>query len=545
MSSVRYFELAAYGLAALGGVVFLVSLRHRFGQRSLQKIPGPPNPSYFWGHWRHMYNPYAYSFHEGLYRTYGAVARVSGLLGDTQLVISDPKACNSIFFKDQVFEKTEGFLTLNKQAFGPALSAMPGAHHRKQRKLLVQAFGVNHLRRMTPTFYRLARQLRGNLESIVSDGPQEINMALWTGKLAIEIIGQAGLGYSFGALEGRHDEYCRALTEWMPTVSSFAVYRNFFPYVHKIFHPKVLKLVGRMLPWPKLNHIMDLSETLNAEARRIYETKVKLLELDDDATVKQVEDGKDILGILMRASAAESEDDRLSEEELIAQMASLVNAATDTTSSALSRILHLLALHPKVQDELRKELNEVFEENEELRHDQLVSLPFLEAVCRETLRLYPPTAGVMRTAQSDIVLPLSFPINDVDGREMHEIFVPKNTNVFVQIYNLNRDPSIWGGDAAEWKPERWLAPLPESVASANIQGVYANLMTFIGGPRSCVGFKFLQLEMKVALSQIIPAFRFAPAEADIVWRFGVIASPSIKGSIGSYSPKLPILVSRA
>lgn len=53
-----------------------------------------------------------------------------------------------------------------------------------------------------------------------------------------------------------------------------------------------------MLPWPKLNHIMDLAETLNAEARRVYETKKKLLELGDDATVHQVGEGKDIISIL-------------------------------------------------------------------------------------------------------------------------------------------------------------------------------------------------------------------------------------------------------
>ncbi len=47
--SVRYFELVAYALVALAGAASLASLRHRFRQRSLQKIPGPPNPSYFWG----------------------------------------------------------------------------------------------------------------------------------------------------------------------------------------------------------------------------------------------------------------------------------------------------------------------------------------------------------------------------------------------------------------------------------------------------------------------------------------------------------------
>ncbi|KAH9008523.1 cytochrome P450 [Lactarius pseudohatsudake] len=120
----------------------------------------------------------------------------------------------------------------------------------------------------------------------------------------------------------------------------------------------------------------------------------------------------------------------------------------------------------------------------------------------------------------------------------------RKTNVFVQIYNLNRDSSIWGADAAEWKPERWLAPLPQSVADANIQGVYANTMSFIGGARSCIGLKFSQVEMKVVLSQVIPAFRFAPTGAEIVWRYGFISSPSVKGSVGMFHPKLPMIVSR-
>jgi cytochrome P450 len=90
----------------------------------------------------------------------------------------------------------------------------------------------------------------------------------------------------------------------------------------------------------------------------------------------------------MRASMAGPEEDRLSEEELVAQMTIFLLAGTETTSSALTWILHLLALHPDVQDKLRNELKEAHENNDELSHDQLLSLPFLEAVCRETLRLY-------------------------------------------------------------------------------------------------------------------------------------------------------------
>ena len=62
-------------------------------------------------------------------------------------------------------------------------------------------------------------------------------------------------------------------------------------------------------------------------------------------------------------------------------------AGIETTSSTFSRVLHLLALHPDVQDKLRQEFRDACHDNEELTHDHLVSLPFLEAVCRETLRL--------------------------------------------------------------------------------------------------------------------------------------------------------------
>ena len=66
----------------------------------------------------------------------------------------------------------------------------------------------------------------------------------------------------------------------------------------------------------------------------------------------------------------------------------VVFAATDTTSSAVSRILHLLAQHKAVQERLRKEIVEARRDRGDLSFDDLFELPYLEAVCRETLRLY-------------------------------------------------------------------------------------------------------------------------------------------------------------
>ena len=74
-----------------------------------------------------------------------------------------------------------------------------------------------------------------------------------------------------------------------------------------------------------------------------------------------------------------------------------------------------------------------------------------------------------------MVLPLSEPIRGVDGTWIKEIPVPEDTRIIVNIRGCNRSKAIWGDDADEWKPERWLSPLPDSVADARVPGVYSNL----------------------------------------------------------------------
>ena len=78
-------------------------------------------------------------------------------------------------------------------------------------------------------------------------------------------------------------------------------------------------------------------------------------------------------------------------------------------------------------------------------------------------------------ARKDALLPLSKPIKGIDGKELHELFVPGNTNIIVGIMAANQNPEIWGSDAYEWKPSRWLEALPETVSSARIPGVYSHL----------------------------------------------------------------------
>ncbi|ETW82354.1 cytochrome P450 monooxygenase 114 [Heterobasidion irregulare TC 32-1] len=93
------------------------------------------------------------------------------------------------------------------------------------------------------------------------------------------------------------------------------------------------------------------------------------------------------------------------------------------------------------------------------------------------------------------MLPLGTLITGDNGPPILEVFIPRDTDVICNIIGVNRNPAIWGPEATTWRPERWLEPLPPSGSDARVPGVYSNMMTFVGGARACIGFKFSELEM--------------------------------------------------
>ena len=90
------------------------------------------------------------------------------------------------------------------------------------------------------------------------------------------------------------------------------------------------------------------------------------------------------------------------------------------------------------------------------------------------------------SATKDVPLPLYEPVRGRDGTLMHEVVVPRGVVVAVHLQASNKNKALWGEDALEWKPERWLNPLLRSVEEARVPGIYSHLMTFINGSHSCM-----------------------------------------------------------
>ncbi|KAI0366467.1 cytochrome P450 [Pilatotrama ljubarskyi] len=530
-------------LATTYGIWRLLGFCYR--RSPLDNIPGPPSPSWLAGHLLQLYDKQGWDFHRDLETKYGPVSRLQSMFGQPMLCVYDPLAMQSIVLKDQhIFEEMYWYQNLTLDTLGPGLVSTTGETHRKQRKLVSPVFSSKNLRRASPIIYEVAHRLKMAMKSAVDSGAPELDIAHYMSRASLEMMARAILGRSFDTLSGeRRHPYAKALSSFMPALANLSRYIQLYRFARPLIPPPLRRPILNLLPSRRVKNLLGVIDALHTYAVQIYTEKKKECESlgvasDEDQT------GKDLVTILVHANAGASSEDAVSEEEVIAQLTTVVFAGTDTTSNALCTILECLAENSQAQDQLRAEIvgTKSRHENGDIPYDTLIAMPYLDAVYKETLRMRVTAPLRARETRADGVLPLSKPIRGKDGTMIDCILVPEGTLVFIPIQASNVNPDIWGADARTWRPERWLEPLPETLTEAKIPGVYANLMTFWGGGRACIGFAFAQLEIKIVLAELLSTFRFEKTDAPVVWNLGEVIYPTVGTDSDSLHPAYPMKV---
>ncbi|KAL1946289.1 hypothetical protein VTO73DRAFT_15416 [Trametes versicolor] len=513
----------------------------------MDDVPGPSRASFLLGNALQISGRQSWEFHAAIARKYGPVIKLHWLFGTEALYVFDLLALSHIIKNQEKFDQPSWYVETHNMMLGPGLLSVTGDTHRKQRKMLTPVFSAKHLRTVVPIFYQVTDKLIQAISNRVPTHSEstDIDVLAWMSRAALELIGQGGIGYSFDPLiEDISDAYADAAKYFVVTATSpeMIPLRQMAPFLKHLGPSWLLRWVMEKSPVRLVRRMVQITDVLHERSLEIFRAKRAAIEAGDDS------DSKDILSIMLRANMAASGEDQLPEDQLLGQMSTIIFAAMDTTSNAMARTLQLLAEHPQVQTKLRREIVDAKVGGNHLDYDQLHALPYLDAVCRETLRLHPVAPMIFRQAFEDTVLPLSHPIRATDGTLLREIAVPRGTNILVSILACNRDKALWGADADEWKPERWLAPLPAEVESAAIPGVYSNMMTFSGGARGCIGFTFSQLEMsrstpvnyvrpsmlrqsaihmaEVVLSEMLANFTFELSERPAVWNLAGVSYPT-------------------
>ncbi|CAK5270877.1 unnamed protein product [Mycena citricolor] len=177
--------------------------------------------------------------------------------------------------------------------------------------------------------------------------------------------------------------------------------------------------------------------------------------------------------MIHRVLVAGNSSKSLPTDLLVDQTSILLIAGQDTTTNTMAFALIELARNPAVQASLRAELLNAGAEIE----DGFDSLPLLNAVIKETLRLYPAEPVSEKMALVDLTIPLGKPTTLKDGRVVTELFVRKGQYIGCEFGAYHRSTDRWGPKPEEFDPYRWMndqvGPAGETMASSPYSNLYS------------------------------------------------------------------------
>jgi cytochrome P450 len=443
--------------------VFLAHAYYRWRSDPLRKFRGPESRSFLYGNELDVFLQKEVGDSEFQWaREYGNVWRLHGCLGKDRLVVADPTALKHILqVAENNFHKPRDAEKLVEMTLGKGLVWAPsGEVHRRQREIMTPAFSAPQIRALLPVFQNSASKLAQIWkEDVVSSGQPVVNVMEWLSRTALDNIGEAGFGFQFGSLDGL-DNPLREKNEklFSSAVSRYAVvFRALWYYI-----PEVLMDLIRYLPTSRFQRFRTYSAFMRNFSRGIIEKSI-------------IEgDGKDVMSVLLRANASEDPSAKLSDIEVVDQIATLLFAGHETTTMTLAWCFYEIARNPRCQERVRAEIATMRAKKggEMLSATDLDSMTYTLATLKESLRLHPVVHTLTRDAIQDDVIPLAAPIVTKSGEQLSSIHVRKGTPINLAISVYNRLPEMWGADANEFNPERFLNV--DKSKHANI-GVFANL----------------------------------------------------------------------
>ncbi|KAK0464724.1 cytochrome P450 [Desarmillaria tabescens] len=522
----------------------------------LLRLPGPPSQSFFAGNLEQMHDMANSDLLSQWEAQYGPNYAYRGFLNGSRLMTTDPVALSYILGHAYDYPKPD-FVRDSLAAMGAGhegLLTSEGEVHKRQRKILSPAFSLSHIKSLTPIFWDKAEQLRDIW--LQSPGkPVRVDALSYLARATLDVIGLAGFGYHFDSLSScdNTNELAHAFSVIFSTARKFrlmTILQVWFPILRRFRrHNATMTAAHATMRRIGLELIQERRQAVTNEMR-----EKKPMLLDGNKTIL----GRDILSVLIRSNLSASSSEQMSLPEILSQISTFLAAGHETSASALTWCLYALVTNPDTQAVLRGELRqlEALEGDRERLTDEIMKCQYLDWVVRETLRLHSPVTNTMRVCMRDEdEIPIdcsstsTAPGGYVDkhGVRRYTIKVKKWDIITIPIQAINDSERLWGEDSKVFRPERWAARSP--LRANSIPGLYSNIMTFlngnpIDGNRSCIGYKFALLEIKIFLYVLLKDLEFSIDPTMVIEkRVNVVTRPFVK-SEPQLGNQLPLFVHR-
>ncbi|KAL8479799.1 hypothetical protein ACS0TY_026657 [Phlomoides rotata] len=203
----------------------------------------------------------------------------------------------------------------------------------------------------------------------------------------------------------------------------------------------------------------------------------------------------------------EETDANLSINNITHLFMELFMGQTHTTTSTVEWAITELILNPATMANAKNELRSVIGKTEQVAESDISRLPYMQAVIKETLRLHSAT-------------PLLVPHKAESEVEINGYTIPKNTQIFVNVWAMGRDSSIWRNPTS-FEPERFFN------SEIDYKGQYFELLPFGSGRRICPGMPLADRMLPLMVASLIHNFDWKleagvkPEDVDTTDKFGI------------------------
>ncbi|KAK4949743.1 hypothetical protein LTR10_011585 [Elasticomyces elasticus] len=447
----------------------------------LKQIPTPPSRSFLKG--SHPYDPKTRMIP---LRDWNRTIPNNGLIRfylpgyQERLLVTSPRALSEILVTNEAHFTKPDFVKIRLQyVTGSGLLLADGEEHRMQRKSLMPAFSYRHIKNLYPAFWSKAREMAQGIEKELKanklSNNDVIEVRSWASRATMDIIGLTGMDHDFNSLQDPNNSLSRQYRSMRPNPTRL---ETLLALTLGLFSSNVVGILSKM-PVSQMRTITAASNYVRNVCRSIIQEKQAKMKQGSTST------DVDIISVALQSGT-------FTDENLVDQMMTFLAAGHGTTSDALQWAVYSLCKNTEIQKRLREEVRDKLPSvigNDTISADELDNMPYLHAFCNEVLRYYPSVPSTARQAVQDTI---------VAGHR-----IPKGTVLTLASGMTNWDSELWGSDADRFDPERWMRE-----GCSNTGGVQNNygFLTFLHGPRSCIGATFARAELACLVAALVGRF---------------------------------------
>lgn len=465
-------ELASYVTARTAVAAVIIALLTRVVWKVISNLLFSPIPSSVpgpfiarltkkWILFVDLSGSRARTVHE-LHKKYGPVVR----LAPNELSFASLQAVKPIYGPGTTCIKSSAYDNFGRLGM---FQMQDPAQHRERQKRVAHVFAPSSLQQMEPLIQGVVDRVIGVIGQSLG---KPVDALHWCRMTALDISGEVLMGKSFGAFDanGAAPTYVHHLDNAYLVWSLFGL------------APLLCRALER-LPVKSLQDFFAAGDYVYQYGDEALKEYLKLYGRSSKR--------RSLLTKIIQGDPS-SGAEPLSDPEISVEVSNLVFAATDTTGNTMTYALYRLCCHPEWQDKLRAEIRGSGAKAADFSFQTLQSLPVLNGIVMETLRLHPAAPSALPR------------ITTGRGADIAGTRVPEKTLVSMQAFTTQRDPKYFA-DPDTFNPSRWIAESGE--INPGTPDMREMMLVWGKGARICLGQHMATMELKIFLARMVDSFK--------------------------------------